>query len=368
MIEAILIVISILLVLQLILVLWNKRYFIGAPQHDDSTSHLKVSVLIPARNEEANIDACLTHVFKQSKMPYEVIVLNDHSTDQTSEILDDWQNKQDKLKVLDGKSLPEDWLGKSFACYQLSQEASGDWFLFLDADTRIEEHAIASLLPVLDQQQKGIVSGFPRQITKTLIEKLVVPMMMVTIMLHLPIKWVQTRQDYRFAAAHGGFIAVEKASYQNSGGHKAIKSSLVDDMELFKLIKKSNDPARLLKVDDIVSMRMYHGFRSVWLGYQKNMFAGVNRSVFLLVVVMVYYFVLFILPLMFIGQASLTLIALLYLLGVIIKMLIDVTNKVPFWISFLMPISVLLFIAIGVDSMIRSLTKQGYNWKGRRYS
>lgn len=359
-----------ILLVQLFFVIWNLIVFYRTRKITKSPGQENtplISVLIPARNEEKNIEEVIRSVMNQTSLPLECLVLDDHSTDETSTILTRLVGEFPLLKMIKGKQLKKGWLGKSYACHQLTKQAKGDWYLFLDADARLEKNALEELIPYLNQQQTGIISGFPKQVVGTLAEKLVVPMMMVVIMFHLPIKFITYSADPKFSAAHGGFIAFEKHSYRESGGHEAIKTSIIDDMALFKRQKKLGYPATLLKVDDWVSMRMYDSFKSVYYGYQKNMFAGVGRRASILITVMFYYFALFILPFFFMSQDNLLLIALIYFTGVFTKMLIDVTNKISVWISLMMPLSVILFIFIGFVSMLKSLTGKGYEWKGRRY-
>ena len=363
--------IIIIQVIQLWFVVVNLRYFLppekivsaNVPLDDLPT----ISVLIPARDEEDNIKACIESVYNQSILPLDVRVLNDHSVDKTGEILTDLQSVYPTLKVYEGRELPEGWLGKSFACHQLAERAQGDWFLLLDADVRLMPMAIESILPVLKAQKTGMISGFPKQHVVTLAEKLMVPMMLFTVLMHLPLKYVTRSHKPRFAAAHGGFIAIEKNSYQKAGGHEAIRTSLLDDMSLMKKQKALNQPVRLLKVDPFVQMRMYHSFQSVWLGFQKNMFSLFNKKVGYMLGLMSYYTVLFLLPFCFLPWVDVRYVLFSYGLMVLTKLVIDWRNAVPKWLSFFIPISILFMIGIGIDSMYKSLTHRGYIWKGRRY-
>ncbi|WP_027109206.1 glycosyltransferase [Lacticigenium naphthae] len=358
------------LVCELVFVWWN-HYNLPKPsdykRDPQQSTRSSISILIPARDEEKNIEACIQAVMKQTVVPKEVLVLDDHSTDQTPAILEKLQKEFTKLRVVRGKELPEGWVGKSFACHQLAQEATGDWYLFIDADARLKPKAIEKLLPVIETEEPGIISGFPQQIVKTWGEKLVVPLMLVAVMMHLPIKYIKKSHDPLFSAAHGGFVAIERNAYHNSGGHEAVKESLVEDMDLFKRQKQLHNSATLLNVDTLVKMRMYEDFRSVWFGYQKNFFANLDRKSSLLSLVLLYYFTLFILPLVLIKEVPILLVGIAYALGVLVKYSIDRMHGIPGWISFLMPLSVVLLIGIGLDSMLQSVTKKGYSWKGRQY-
>ncbi|WP_182200606.1 glycosyltransferase [Paraliobacillus salinarum] len=367
--DAILIVILTIVVIQFVFVCWNVTMFVRPLERiKQAPTKNRLSVLIPARNEEANIEACLTSVLSQTQAPYEVIVLNDHSTDNTAQMVEALAVKHKEIRLLEGDTLPSGWMGKSFACQQLADHAEGDWFLFLDADARLEPQAVESLLPFLEEQGEGIVSGFPRQLTRTWMEKLVVPMMLFVVLIHLPVYLVRKSKRPMFAAAHGAFIAVNKKSYYRIGGHASIRESLLDDMQLMKRMKQFHFSASLIKVDQLVSMRMYNNWKQVWLGYQKNIFEGLARNSLLFIFVMSYYSFLYILPLvLFFMGANLWYVLLWYSMVVLTKAIIDKVNGVSLIYSLFLPLSVLIVMMISIDSYIRSFRKVGYQWKGRRY-
>lgn len=368
--DTLLLVIIGLLSFQLLFVVWNIATFPSMKKSGQETAASpRFSVLIPARNEEINIKDCLESVLDQTYLPAEIVVLNDHSTDQTRAIVEEIAKKQSSVQLIEGAELPVGWMGKSFACHQLADRAKGNWFVFLDADARLEKDALAKLIPIIEKQQTGIISGFPRQVLGTWMEKLVVTLMQFVIICHLPIRYVQKSKSPLFAAAHGAFIVVDKESYQKVGGHEAIKSSLLDDMQLMKQFKLFGYPATLAKIDHAVHMRMYRNAKEVWQGYQKNLFAGLNRNIFLFVMIFSYYSLLYLIPwvaLLFGG--SFIYVCLAYGLATITKIIIDLSNRAFTLASLLLPVSIVLMLAIATDSLRLSYQKQGYVWKGRRYS
>ena len=365
----------IILILQLSFVVWNiSQLPVMGEAEEKSDSFPSVSILIPARNEASTLAGCLDRILRQTHPPEEVWILNDHSEDGTEEIASAYASQYPNVYYLNGEALEAGWLGKSFACHQLAQQAASDWFLFLDADVRLGKDALQHLLPVLKRQKNGMISGFPFQETKTWMEKLIVPMMTFTIACHLPIRFVRSSADPKFAAAHGGFLAVEKTTYFKTGGHHSIRSALVDDMALAKTAKRNGFPFSLLDIHQDVSMRMYTRADEVWKGYRKNLFPGVGKNPILLLGMLLFYVLLYICPLIFgvialvHGQVLITFLCLLaYLTGVLIKGIIDRKNGISLKISFFLPVSILLLIGIGLDSMRIHYSKQGYEWKGRRY-
>lgn len=375
-------VITGLLVLQLLFALWNRAQLpglgmgrgAGTVQPQVTARALHLSVLIPARNEADNIAACLTSVLacRTEGLEVEILVLDDASADGTGAIAA--AAGGDRVRVLKGGELPEGWLGKSHACAQLAAAASGDWLLFLDADARLEPSALQAVRAAAEAAGSGMVTGFPRQLTGTWLERLVVPMMVFTIICHLPVPLVRGSRDPRFVAAHGGFLLIRRSSYSRCGGHEAIRSELVDDMALARAMKRTGEPVVLADITEHVSMRMYHNARQVWNGYRKNIYAGTGRSPVLLLAVLLVYWSLYVVPagalLAYVlsGQPAAAIWpAAAVLGGIALKRTSDAAGKHPFWFCLLVPASMLCLSLIAVASWRGSRTRGGYEWKGRRY-
>ncbi|MGG1636258.1 glycosyltransferase [Paenibacillus sp. NRS-1760] len=393
------------LMLQLLFVLWNLSQMpslggsgIGrvwlsggaesiqadAPHAHGITPRPRLSVLIPARNEADNIAACIQSLLLEPSIFIEVLVLDDRSTDGTAEAARLAAAGDSRVRVLPGDVLPFGWLGKSHACHQLAEAAHGEWWLFLDADARLEPGALADALDTALAQGQGLVTGFPKQETGTWLEKLIVPMMSFSIACHLPIRLVRRSPDPKFVAAHGAFMMISAESYWATGGHAGFKGHLVDDMQLAGAVKKAGLPVTLAYVCPQISMRMYQNAAGVWNGYKKNIFAGVGRSSLLLGIMLFMYTLLYILPpiMMIISLAGLLMHAypegwlttvllpssLCYLLGVCLKRIIDRKSGQPWYLSLCLPASIFLLSAIALASWRASLNGTGYEWKGRRYS
>lgn len=337
----------------------------------------KVSILIPARNEERHIGDCLASVLTADTegIQLEVLVLNDRSEDATGRILEEMAARDSRLRIIEGKELAPGWMGKSHACHQLAEEAAGTWWLFMDADVRLERNAITAALDTAIQQGTGLVTGFPRQVTGTWLEKLVVPMMKFTIISHLPIRLVRGSGDARFVAATGAFMFIHRGTYELAGGHAAIKVDLLDDMQLARAVKRAGEPVTLADIHQHTHTRMYQNAREVWNGYKKNLFEGLGRSGFLLSLVLLMYALLYLLPPLglMIGIISGDPLVIGYglaatLLGMGVKRVADKVNSQPLWLMFLHPVSITCVILIGISSWLGAVTGKGYVWKGRRYS
>lgn len=369
------------LLLQYLFALWNKAQLpeLGALKPKNNARGAgegirRVSVLIPARDEADNIGDCLASVLacRITGWDLEIIVLDDRSSDETGRIAR--ATGDERVKVVAGRELPIGWLGKSYACNQLMKAASGEWLLYLDADIRLKPEALENALAMADAQEEGLITGFAYQQTGTWLEKLVVPLMTFTIICHLPILLVRTSRDPRFVAAHGGFMLVHRNSYMRCGGHEAIRSDLVDDMALARAVKRVGDQVTLADITEYAEMRMYHNANEVWKGYRKNIYAGLGRSPFILLVMLSMYTLLYVLPLAaFIffsvtGQAAEATWALsASLLGIAIKRISDESARQSVGLCLFISVSILCLIAIAISSWWGSRSGQGYEWKGRRY-
>ncbi|MED5020764.1 glycosyltransferase family 2 protein [Paenibacillus chibensis] len=336
----------------------------------------QLTICIPARNEASNIGDCLRSILKDDAGRYvkEILVLDDRSTDETAFIVSRIAKQDARIRLLSGKDLPAGWMGKSYACHQLSQEASGSWLLFLDADVRLHAGAIEAAMADARQQGSGLITGFPYQRTGTWMERLVVPMMLFTVICHLPIIGVRTSKSPLFVAAHGAFMLIDRDSYDAIGGHEAIKSGLVDDMALARRVKQAGRPVTLADVRHHLSMRMYASGIEVWHGYRKNIFEGVGRSSVLLGSMLTLYVCLYLLPPLSVGMIWLMGLhesawwaAAATLTGVAVKWTTDRAGGQKPWLCLLMPVSMACLSAIAISSWKAGITGKGYIWKGRRY-
>ncbi|MFD0958427.1 glycosyltransferase [Paenibacillus chungangensis] len=380
--ESILWLIVVCLFAQWLFVLWNLSQLPRMEQSGRLGATL--SILIPARNEEGNIAECLrAAIVAAGDHEVEIIVLDDGSTDRTAALVREAAIMDGRIHYVAGDALPPGWTGKCFACHQLASEASGEWLLFLDADARLKPGAVEAAMAAAVRQGRGLVTGFPHQITGSWLERLIVPMMMFTIACHLPVRMVRTSRDDRFAAAHGAFMLVHRDSYAAMGGHEAVRDRLVDDVELAKAMKRAGEPVMLADVREYVSMRMYTNSKEVWSGYKKNIYEGVGRNPYLLFAIVLLYGTLYLVPpLAFLleiaaqtigasddgvnGQLFAALAG--WMLGLVIKLTIDMRSGQPAWFAAFLPLSIGVLCALALSSWRSSGKRDGYEWKGRSYS
>ena len=232
-----------------------------------------ISVLVPARDEEANIRTCLESLQQQDYPNFEIIVLDDNSTDNTASIVNEMASKDNRIHLLYGEPLPDDWAGKPFACYQLAQKAKGLWLLFVDADTIHAPHMLRSVLSLALEQKTSLLSGFPRQLANSLPQKIVIPVMYFIILGWLPLWWLHRSRKPKPSMAIGQFFLFPRDEYWRIGGHKAVHGKIVEDVWMG--IEMTRHGGRHIAVDlsPVVSCNMYRDIRSMWHGLGKSIYS-----------------------------------------------------------------------------------------------
>lgn len=237
----------------------------------------KVSIIIPARNEEKNIETILIDVFKQSHQNIEVIVLNDSSTDRTYEIVRRLQFIYPKLILNNMEESLDGWKGKVKACYQASKLASGDFLLFLDADIRIDKNLVTRSLIYMKKNKLTLFSIFPKQLYKSFGETVVVRMLNQVLLGLLPLVLVKSSGFSSFAAANGQFMMFRRKEYLQLNPHLKFKYSNVEDIDIATYYKKKK-----LQIATIyshwVTCRMYRSYSEALLGFAKNIRAIFKKS------------------------------------------------------------------------------------------
>lgn len=225
-----------------------------------------MSVIIPARNEAASLGACLESIVSQQGITFEVIVIDDQSTDATAEIA----RSLPGVRVVDSPELPAGWVGKNHAVWQGSLAAGGEWLLFTDADT---VHLPGSLRRSVDEAKENgtdLLSYSPKQEVHGFWERAVMPLVFAELARTYRTVEVNDPQS-RVAAANGQYLLIRRTVYDWIGGHKAIAGVLLEDVELAKRVKQSGRTIRFRYGGDAVRTRMYRSFAQMWEGWTKNL-------------------------------------------------------------------------------------------------
>lgn len=265
-----------------VLYLINTRLFRPPPPADPGACPA-VSVLIPARNEERGIRACLEGVLASEGADVEVIVLDDASEDGTAKVVETVAAADARVRLHSAPPLPAGWCGKQFACFTLSRYARHDLFLFLDADVRLAPDAVARLVQFRAESGADLASGFPRQETGTILEKLLLPFINWLLMAYLPMGSMRLHRWPALGAGCGQIFLTTRAGYERAGTHAAVKASLHDGVTLPRAYRKAGLRTDICDMTDLATCRMYRGAAAVWRGLAKNAREGLGAPVALFV-------------------------------------------------------------------------------------
>jgi glycosyltransferase involved in cell wall biosynthesis len=335
----------------------NPKLTRSAKQHNNL-----VSILIPARNEEADILNLLNSISAQDYRNYEVIILDDNSTDNTFQVCHDYCLNNERFQVLAGEALPKSWLGKNFACFQLAQAAKGDYLIFLDADERVSDGLINNSINRMKSGGLSLLSLFTDQIMMTWGERLVVPLMHYVLLNLLPLRLVRLSNNPSFSAASGQFMMFDAANYRQNQWHEQVKHQVVEDVEIMKLLKSSAYHGEALLANGYIHCRMYKSFEESVNGFSKNFFAGFNNNVLGL---SLYLLLVVISPIASFFFLSRELVLFALSLIVLSRVMISLASRQSVWQNVLLhPLQLLCMVFISVISVKKHFTKTVI-WKGR---
>lgn len=325
--------------------------------------HDLVSILIPARDEEKNILTLLQSIDGQDYQNIEVIVLDDHSSDETYNLCAGFAQKHPFFKVIKGKPLPDGWLGKNYACHQLAQQAKGKYLLFLDADEEVENGLINSSVYRTKVHRLALLSLFTNQVMVTLGEKLVVPLMHYMLLNLLPLRLIYLSKNPAFAAASGQFMFFEAEKYHQYQWHEKVKNQVVEDVEIMKQVKQNSLKGEGLLANGFIRCRMYNGYQDAIHGFSKNFLAPFNYSI----VTFLLYLVFLIGGPVLVGLTlNLQLFLMMLSLIVLTRIMISLSSgQNAFYNVLLHPLQMVSLIVVAHLSITKNLTKT-VTWKGRK--
>lgn len=369
----------------------NRYYITAIPKEnqkkDTPITQATISVCIPARNEANNIVKTIDSLLKQTHPPFEILVLDDQSTDETYQLVEAIAKVNPSVKLFKGMEKPSDWLGKNWACHQLSEKANGTILIFQDADVWMSGQAIERIATQFDTYDA--VTVWPHQILGSFFERLVLPGVYYALLTLFPAaylnqkpKWlpasIYPRFKHLFAAANGQLIGIKKAVYQKLGGHKSVKMEVVEDMALAKLIKTHDYLVGMFHGADTVYCRMYHNAREVWEGFSKNFMAGFPNTfsfvamAFVHVLSFIFPVVLLFIPSFRLHSDNSELILYFSIVSVAIFTFIRIHLGIIFkWkmvYSFIHFGTVLWFQILGIALLWNKIIGKKSHWKGREIS
>jgi glycosyltransferase involved in cell wall biosynthesis len=322
-----------------------------------------VSILIPARNEAANIARCLDAALASTGADVEVVVMDDGSTDDTAAIVGAYAARDPRLRLVQAPALPPGWTGKVHACARLAEAARGTHLLFIDADVRLAPHAAAAMAAHAAARNIAMISGVPRQSIGSLGEGLTVPFINFLLLCYLPFGGRATQRRPELAAACGQLVLIERRAYEAVGGHATIKGVLHDGIAMARLLRARGHDTEIADGTPLADCRMYDGFSASWQGFIKNAREGmatpVGLPIWTVLLAGAHLWPWALLPN---WEAVLTI-----LLMFALRAAVTLRTGEPWWTVPLHPLTVVVALAIQWTALIRSALGLPAGWKGRAY-
>ncbi len=350
--------------------------------------HPRVSIIVPVRNEERNITRCLNSLLAQDYPSYEILVVDDGSTDGTNAILEkiaQTHPQSERFRVLHLHELPDGWAGKPHALHEGSLHTSGDFMLFTDADTYHAPETLRLVVSRAEERNLDLLSLGTTQELPSFWERVTMPMAFLGISIQYPLSKINDPRS-PLALANGQYLLIRRSVYEGLDGYNRpeMRHTLVDDLDLARLVKGAGFTLEIADGRHLVSVRMYQSLHEVWEGWGKNIYLGNRGGLFLTITQIVGLPVVsilpFFIPLWFwlspppdrksmkdVGEASvLSFLELGPLLAY--RLWLDKEMNIPWYFALTHPLAGLLFTAMLAQSTWRIVTRKGVDWRGRRYA
>jgi len=339
-----------------------------------------ISILIPARNEEKNIEECLNSLIKQDYKNIEILVLDDNSTDNTASIVRNISKISKYVKLINGKPLKKGWTGKNFACNQLFKKSKGEYLFFTDADTVHGKNSVSSAISCLIKEKLDILSACPKQIMNSFHERMVIGLNNFQILIP-PLLFIKKSKIPVFGSGIGSLMLTRRKVYSIIGGHERIKSSCIEDTSISKLFIKMGYKFMIFNGVKIYSTRLYRSFRDIYDGFCRVFMGNFNNNKISIssIVSVLFIFFLFpfiLLPVILFIKFDADIIFYVNLLLVLFQILVILLTRTMAVLKlngiaydiFLHPISILYMIFMNLVLIFKKRKERSISWKGRLYT
>ncbi len=339
-----------------------------------------ISVIIPARNEARNIYRCIQALLRQTYPHFELIVVDDRSSDETPHILAEQADADARISVIHGTELPKGWAGKPHALVQGAESARGEWLCFMDADTFAHPDLLFAAYLEANENQADMFSILSRQELGTFWERTVLPLVFMGLSFGFPVERVNDPARPE-AISNGQFILIRRGVYDQIGGHASVKDRIDEDKALAIVVKQAGFRLILADGRQVASTRMYTSLPEMWEGWTKNIYLGLRDRLWLLLFGAVLgLLVSILLPLWLVGGliwlaagggmvASVVVIEALILWGFLLEKRLHACQEfgIHSGYAFTFPLGALIFTAMMVASVYKVVSGRGVSWKGRHY-
>ncbi len=371
----------------------NLRAYVPPPAVEGA-SLPAVSVLIPARDEAYGIEAAVRAVLGSRGVEFEVVVMDDGSTDGSDKIVLRLAAEDARVRLERAPSLPREWNGKQHACWALAYAARHPVLCFVDADVRLGPECVARMAGFLERGDNELVSGFPQQVTKTFLEWMLLPLIHFVLLGFLPLGRMRAGTEPGFAAGCGQFLMTRREAYFACGGHSGIKLTMHDGLRLPRLFREHGFRTDLADITELASCRMYTSAAQVWSGLAKNATEGIAAparivpvSAVLLLGQVLPFVLLGTLPYFLLWQAMgyfrvpreigwtsahLLMYVSLAMLSVLLTLAVRAVAAKRFkqdWRSALLhPLGISLLLCVQWYALVRKLSGRTVSWRNRAYA
>jgi chlorobactene glucosyltransferase len=350
-------------------------FFPARPVVDPGVAQPSVSIVVPARNEETNIGACLDAAVEQTYPDLQIVVVDDQSEDHTAEIVAAIARRDPRVVPVSGQPLLPGWKGKCWALHQGAQAARGDWLLFVDADTRLRPGAVAGAVTAAIGHDVPVLSALTHHELPTWWERIVQPAVITALSEGMPITFVNDPRKPAYALANGQFLLVRRDVYRGVGGHEAIKDEMAEDAQFAKRVKRLGYRFLLGDGRQLASTRMYTTPAALWEGWTKNLHTSVRLLPWLVPPGTLFYALSLVAPYWAFARAIRRRSPSYAAAGAIqlgaalaTRRLMDWFLGVPARYTLTQPLGQVAFLTLLLASFAKVLSGRGVTWKGRRYA
>lgn len=354
----------------LLLTIVNVIYMLVRSKKPSFEHTPRFTVMVPARNEEDNIRQCVESLLSQDYPDFEVLVIDDNSTDNTHNILKELSKKDSRLSVYKGSTLPKGWYGKPWALQQLSHYATGEYFLFTDADTVHKPNSLAFIATNMVHHKADLISALPNEIIKSFGELINVPALYVMTTVIMPLPAIDLMKWKEASYCLGQYFCIKADVYREIEGFEHVRHLITEDVAFGKEVKRRGFKTLFLDGQKYVDCHMYSSYLESFRGFGKNIYSsiGYNLILFVLTAILIFFTVNFPSGVFIASLVTGNIQPLLILPTAIFGLswtIVTVFHKLPWYNPLLYPIQYTNLLIMAIFYTVKFRLTPGISWKGR---